>query len=52
MFAGQAPFFANALLTAGIVVLQSLLTKYCDSAKHLSIPRRNALQTMELIEKA
>ena len=50
MFAGLAPFFANAVLTAGIVVLQTLVTKYCHSARHLSIPCINALQTKELIE--
>ena len=51
MFAGPAPYVANAVLTAGIQFYWTLLTKYCHSAKHLSIPCTNALQITELIEK-
>ena len=51
MFAGLAPFFANAVLTAGIHFFWTLLTKYFHSVKYLSIPCTNALQITELIEK-
>jgi hypothetical protein len=38
MFAGPAPYVANAVLTAGIHFSWTLLTKFCHFSKHLNIP--------------
>ena len=48
MFAGLAPFFANAVLTAGIHFFDLCWPKCRHSAKHLSIPDTNALQITKL----